>query len=155
MSPINGRLLYYKFITREHLPIMNFLSSRDLFVSGNLRHRLILVESLIKKPLHSTAPKCGLFLILIFPYLYRIVSVFSRIWTNSKILSIYRKLWIRFCPYTRKCRSQKAGILSCTIHVIILLTKIYKFVMIFNALIFFRFNARFCALLMFCERTFK
>ena len=118
------------------------------------RHRLILVKSLVGEPLHSTVPKCGLFLIRIFPYMNRIVSLFSCIWTNSNILSIYRKLQIRFCPYTRKCGSQKACILSCYIHVFVLTIKIQRFVMIFSALTFFRVNARFCSL-MFCESTFQ
>ena len=101
MSPINGRLLYYKFITREHLPIMNFLSSRDLFVSGNLRHRLILVESLIKKPRHSAKmrpfshPYFPVFVqncICIFPYMDKLEDSVHIQETLDTILSIYEKM---------------------------------------------------------------
>ena len=120
------------------------------------RHRLILVESLVRKPLCSNVPKCGLFLIRIFPYMNRIVSLFSRIWTNSNILSICKKLRIRFCQYTRIFGSEKADILSCSMYAIILMIKTLTFVMVFfNAvLIFFRVNARFCSLLIFCKSTF-
>ena len=38
--------------------------------------------------------------------------VFSRIWTESKILSEYEKIQIRFCPYKGKYRLKKAGILT-------------------------------------------
>ena len=41
-------------------------------------------------------------------YVGRIVSVFSRIWTESLILSKYGKIRIRFCPYTGKYGSKKA-----------------------------------------------
>ena len=43
-------------------------------------------------------------------YVGRIVSVFSRIWTESLILSKYWKIRIRFCPYTGKYGSKKACI---------------------------------------------
>ena len=46
-------------------------------------------------------PKHGLSLIRFFPYMDKILSVFSRIWTDSLILLIlpkYGKIRISFCP---------------------------------------------------------
>ena len=40
-------------------------------------------------------PKYELFLIRIFPYMGKIVSVFSRIWTEFPILCNYRKIRIK------------------------------------------------------------
>ena len=53
-------------------------------------------------------PKHGLSLIRNFPYMDRIISVFSRILTESKNLSKYGKIRWRFCPYTWKYGSRKA-----------------------------------------------
>ena len=47
-------------------------------------------------------PKYGLFLVCVFAYLDRTVSVFSGIWTESEILYKYEKIRIRFCPHTGK-----------------------------------------------------
>ena len=54
--------------------------------------------------------KYGLSLIRIFPYMNRIIFVFSRIWTELENLSKYGKMRIRFCPYTGKYGSEKACI---------------------------------------------
>ena len=72
---------------------MNFLNSVHLFVSGTVfRYRLNLVESLVRKSERSIMLKCGLSLIRFVPNMNRITSVFSRIWTESEILSIYGKI---------------------------------------------------------------
>ena len=62
-------------------------------------------------------PKYGLSLIHHFPCMDKIIFVFSRIWTDSPILSKYGKIWIWFYPYTGKYRSEKVCILTflCTV----------------------------------------
>ena len=57
-------------------------------------------------------PKYRLSLIRIFPYVDKIVSVFSRIWTELENLSKYGEIRIRFRPHTGKYGSEKARILA-------------------------------------------
>ena len=43
-------------------------------------------------------------------YIDRTASVFSRIWTESRI---YGEIWIRFCQNTRKYEPEKSPFLTC------------------------------------------
>ena len=53
-------------------------------------------------------PKCRLSLIRIFPYMDRIVSVFSRIYSESEIQSKCRKIRLWFWKHTVKYGAEKA-----------------------------------------------
>ena len=55
-------------------------------------------------------PKYGLSMIRIFPYMDRIVSVFSRIWTDSLILSKYGKIYEYDSVHIRENTVQKKPI---------------------------------------------
>ena len=94
----NSLLRYYSWynIIRIHLSVKHISHGFPLF------HKLSLLIIYCVKYAEIRA-----FLVHIFPYMDRIVSVFFRIWTSgSPILSKYGK--IRFSPYTRNKDHRKS-----------------------------------------------
>ena len=74
------------------------------------------VVKIIQKYFYSSITGPTLLKVRIFSYIDRIVSVFFHIWTDSPILSKYKKIRIWFCPHTGKYGCEVALILVFFMH---------------------------------------